>query len=91
MSLAAAKTILITTLTTIFGDTSEGNTASQKAQEVADAIDAYTTAAVATVTLPAGSVIVQVTGGSGAPAVGVPNPADIPLVGDPDSGTGGLT
>ena len=91
MSLTAAKATLISTLTTIFEDTAEGNTAAQKAQDVADAIDAYTTAAIATVTIPALTVVTSVTGGSGAPAVGVLNPAPITVVGDPDSGTGGLS
>lgn len=31
----------------------------------------------ATITIPAGSVIIAVTGGSGAPAVGTPNPSPI--------------
>ncbi len=61
------------------------------ADDIAASIEAYVLEAIATVTLPAGTVIVAVSGGSGAPAVGVPNPADIPLIGDPDAGTGGLS
>jgi hypothetical protein len=47
------------------------------AAQLAGAIDAY----VKTLGLPAGSVIVQVSGGSGAPAVGAPNPAPLALSG----------
>jgi hypothetical protein len=47
------------------------------AAQMADAIDVY----VKSLGIPAGSVITQVSGGSGAPAVGVPNPAPISLSG----------
>jgi hypothetical protein len=47
------------------------------AAQTASAIDVY----VKSLGLPAGSVITQVSGGSGAPAVGVPNTAPIALTG----------
>lgn len=66
-------------------------TAAQAATAISNAVDTYVKTAVAQVTIPAGAVVINVTGGSGAPAVGVPNPAPIALNGDPDGGTGGLS
>jgi hypothetical protein len=49
------------------------------AKELAKAIDEQIKTVEITTQMPAASVIVQVTGGSGAPAVGVPNPAPLPV------------
>lgn len=75
----------------IFTDVDPSKTASQKAASMADAVDEYVKTALVNCTIPSGTVIVQVTGGSGAPAVGIPNASPISLSGDPDVGTGGLS
>ncbi len=88
------KSGLITALTSIFDDVEPGTTASQKATQIADALDDYVKTAIAQVTIPTGTVITTVTGGSGAPAVGVPNVAPIGLTGDPNGtpdNAGGLS
>lgn len=82
------KTGLQSTLETIFSDVSSGATAASKATALANAIDEYVKTALVNCSIPAGSVIIQVTGGSGAPAVGVPNTTPILLTGDPDASSG---
>lgn len=86
--MALDKAVLKSALQTTFEDLSEGKTAAQAAEEMADAIDAYVKTALATVQVPAGTFIVNVTG----QAVGVPNPSPVALTGSP-SGTppGGLS
>jgi hypothetical protein len=49
------------------------------AKEIAKAIDEQIKTAEITTQIPATSVIVQVSGGSGAPAVGVQNPMPLPI------------
>lgn len=89
--MALDKSGLQSTLRTIFEDLSEGKSADDAATSLSDAIDVYVKTAIATVTVPSGTFIVSVTGGSGAPAVGIPNPAPVPVTGDPGAGTGGLS
>lgn len=88
MSLATAKAALQSALQTTFETNGEGRTAAAAAQEVTDAIDAYVKAALVTVTIPIGTVLIGCTGPGVVP---VPNPAPIPITGDPDATTGGLT
>lgn len=68
-----------------------GTTADSAAEDLADAIEGYVTAALVNVTIPAGAVITSVTGGSGAPAVGVANVNPIALTGDPEAAPGSDT
>lgn len=82
------KTELKSALETIFCDVSSSCSASNKAEALANAIDEYVKTALVNCSIPAGSVIVQVTGGSGTPAVGVPNATPILLTGDPDASPG---
>lgn len=82
------KSGLKSTLETIFNDVSSGVTASDKAEALANAIDTYVKTALVNCSIPIGSVIIQVTGGSGAPAVGVPNTTPILLTGDPNASPG---
>ncbi len=89
--MALDKAGLKAALQTAFEDLNSAKTASDAAQDMADAIDIYVKTAIATVTIPTGTFIVSVSGGSGAPAVGVSNPAPVPVVGDPDATTGGLS
>lgn len=79
-------------LKTMFETLNVNITAETKAGIMATLIDAYVKTAIATTVIPPGTVIIAVSGGSGAPAVGVPNPAPISIVGDPDGlPPGGLT
>lgn len=82
--MALDKAGLQSAFQSIFEDLGTGKTAAQAATELSDAIDVYVKTAIATVTIPSGTVITAVTGGGGAPAVGIPNAAPISLVGDPD-------
>lgn len=62
------------------GDVKIGSeNASKEAARKTDAVDAV---------IPAGTVIVSVSGGSGSPAVGVLNPTDITLIGEITAGSG---
>ncbi len=49
----------------------------KKAKGLAQSIEAFVKSATVTVHVAPGSVIYQVTGGAGAPAVGVPNPSPV--------------
>ena len=97
LSKSDLKDALEAAFITIFEDIPDNppKTAAEKAddmaQAVSDTVDTYVRTAIAGVTISSGTVITAVTGGSGAPAVGIPNPAPIPLSGDPDLGTGGLS
>ena len=82
------KAGLQSALETVFNDVSPSSTAATKAAAMADLIDEYVKTALVNCSIPAGSVIVEVTGGSGAPAVGVPNTTPILLTGDPDASPG---
>lgn len=82
------KSGLQSALETIFNDVSSGTTAADKAAALANAVDEYVKTALVNCSIPAGSVIISVSGGSGAPAVGVPNPTPISLTGDPDATPG---
>lgn len=78
--MALDKAGLKTALQTTFEDLSQGKTAAQAATEMADAIDVYVKTAIATVNIPAGSVVI-----AAAPiAAPVLNPLPIPLTGAPD-------
>lgn len=92
--MALDKAGLITALTNAFGDVGAGTTAESKANDIADAIDDYVKTALVQATIPAGAVIVSVTGGGGAPAVGIPNATPLTLNGDPNGApddAGGLS
>jgi len=82
--MALDKSGLQAALQTAFEDLGSGKTAADAATDIADAVDAYVKEAIATVTVPAGTFLV-------AAMAGVPNPAPVPLTGDPDAGTGGLS
>jgi hypothetical protein len=82
------KSGLQSALETVFSDVSSESTAATKAAAMADLIDAYVKTALVNCSIPAGSVIISVSGGSGAPAVGVPNPTPISLTGDPNAAPG---
>jgi len=69
----------------MFEDRDVANTAEQKAQELADNIHNYIIEAIATVVIPANTFVIAVTGGSGAPAVGILNPSPVNVIGDPDA------
>ncbi len=90
LSKATLQSDLVTTLKVIFndvfGDTdpSRDAKAEEVATSIADAIDTYVRTAIAGVTVPIGTFLVAAT-------AGVPNPAPVPLTGDPGSGTGGLS
>lgn len=83
-----AKSALKTAIEDIFEDLGS-STASEKAQELADALDDYVKTALVEVSIPAGAVIVAVSGGTF-------NVNPINLLGDPDTpggddDEGGLT
>jgi len=82
------KAGLASTLKSIFCDLDPEMCAEDKATEIATAIDDFVKTALVNCSIPAGSVIISVSGGSGAPAVGVPNPTPINLQGDPDAAPG---
>lgn len=82
--MALSQSNLKSALQTIFEDLGTSKTASQAADEMATAIHSYVTDAIATVTVPVGTFLVAAPGGT-------PNPAPIPVVGDPGAGTGGLS
>lgn len=83
--MALDKAGLKSALQATFEDLSQGKTAEQAATEMSDAIDAYVKTAIATVQVPAGTFLI-------AAMAGVPNPAPIPLTGDPDGAPpGGLS
>ena len=75
--MALEESALAQTLKTIFDDmNSEARDTQWYAEQMAKAItDQIKTAAV-----PAGTVIISVMGGSGAPATGMPNPAEIKVL-----------
>lgn len=75
--MALNKAGLKSALQATFEDLSQGKTAEQAATEMSDAIDAYVKTAIATVQVPAGTFLI-------AAMAGVPNPAPVPLTGDPD-------
>lgn len=74
--MALDKAGLKSALQSTFEDLSQGKTAEQAATELSDAIDTYVKTAIATVQVPIGTFLVAATGG-------VPNPAPVPLTGDP--------
>ena len=86
--MALDKAGLQSTFQSIFEGLGASKTAAQAATELSDAIDVYVKTAIATVTIPSNTVVTVVTGGSGAPAVGILNPAPISVVGDPDDVSG---
>jgi len=92
-ALKSAITNLLTTIKNWDGTTGQDrdDAINKIAEDLSSAIATHIKTALVTCSIPTGTVIVQVTGGSGAPAVGVPNPAPISITGDPNTSTGGLT
>lgn len=86
--MALDKTGLQAALASTFSDLANGKDADQAATEIANAIDTYVKTALATVSIPAGTVVI-----AAAPiAVPVLNPLPIPLTGGPATvPPGGLT
>jgi len=77
--MALDKAGLKLALQTIFEDLTMGKTAEDAATQMADALDTYVKTAIATVNIPAGSVVI-----AAAPiAAPVLNPVPIPLTGGP--------
>lgn len=77
--MALDKAGLKSTLQSIFEDVAIGKTAADAAEALADAIDTYVKTALATVNIPAGTVVI-----AAAPiAAPVLNPVPIPLTGGP--------
>lgn len=87
------KTQLTDDLVALFEDTSEGNTAEDKAGALADLIDSYVKTAIATVTVPDGSFVDGITfvPGTGGATLDFTKNGDLQIDGDPDSSTGGLS
>ena len=82
---------IITELKILFADNENPPSDEDVWQMIAEKIVTHLiTAGTVQVVIPAGAVIISVSGGSGTPAVGVSNPVNIPLIGDPVAGTGGI-
>lgn len=92
-ALKSAITNLLTTIKDWDGSSGKDrdDAINKIADDLSDAIETHIKTALVTCSIPTGTVIVQVTGGSGTPAVGVPNPTPISITGDPNTSTGGLT
>ena len=92
-ALEAAIKSLLTTLNTWDGSNgqSRDDAINKIATDLSTAIETHIKTALVNCSIPTGSVIIQVTGGSGAPAVGVPNPAPISITGDPNAPSGSDT
>jgi hypothetical protein len=86
--MALNKPQLQAALQSAFEDVTAGKSAATAATQVSDAIDLYVRTALATVTIPPGTVLI---GATGPGVVPVPNPAPISVTGDPNLGTGGLS
>lgn len=74
-----------TSLSTFNGDSgkTQADAIEKFADELSTYIDNYIKQAMVMVTIPAGTVIIAATGG-------VPNPTPIPLMGNPNTNTGGI-
>lgn len=93
LATSALRSAIVTLLTTI--KNWDGTTGKDRddainkiATDLSSAIETHIKSALVNCSIPSGSVIIQVTGGSGSPAVGVPNPTPISLTGDPTAPAG---